>query len=78
MYLTLVLRIAIDFVQTIGTLIHTLVAPFLHANPAGQLMIIVVVLAFGYAAVRYIITGGRETQHERAIWKRPLLLFASS
>jgi hypothetical protein len=55
--LTLVLHIIVDLVQTTGALIHTLVAPFLYANPAGQLMIIIVVLALGYTALRYIISG---------------------
>jgi hypothetical protein len=55
--LTLVLRIVIDLMQTIGVLIHALVNPFLHANPAGQLIIVIAVLALGYVALRYIVTG---------------------
>jgi uncharacterized membrane protein YidH (DUF202 family) len=55
--LALVLHIVVDLVQTIGALINTLAAPIMHANPAGQLLIIIVVLALGYAALRYIISG---------------------
>lgn len=62
--LTLVLRIIaglftaiIDVIHATGRVINVFIAPLQHAHPATQLIIIVVVLALGYVALRYIIFG---------------------